>query len=586
MKYEELTINKCLELMNKSLFLPDIQRPYVWDESDIYLLYDSVCREYPINTVLFWLITKETLVEQSWIKRLRFIDEGYEKKYRTSFEKDNQIDTSSINRDSYLLAIDGQQRLTSFYLTLYGNYKIKTKKTFSDADLYYNLDSGINENVNGILFEFKFFPQMKGDVFSEEIHNKTEKTTIIKNWIRMKFIYAIDQRQKVLDSVKKRILDLINLNIDNDINNRILEIWFKLKQDEIISYYREETQDYDKVLEIFVRTNSGGQKLKYSDLLFSYIKRNWGEARDKFSLLINQLNENGKYNFDHDFILKTILFIHATEQEHLKYSTKNFTPNIIEETKNNWDSKLVPAIKIMKDLISGSLQLTHHKLVTSNNALIPIIYFIYKFEKRAIGEESNTLTTDILPNMREWLLTCMLTSVFGGQSDSILFKAKKGLDDSATFEYFPKDELYRRFNEIKTALTLKITEAIISKASYNSIDSHLILSLLYKNTMDLEPCFDDNKRQQDHIFSQKELKDAGISKENINSIYNIRWVSASDNRVKSDESYQFWSERMKKKNNDILNRHFIPDGNWTVSNFDDFINARKKIFSDNILPKS
>ena len=40
--------------------------------------------------------------------------------------------------------------------------------------------------------------------------------------------------------------------------------------------------------------------------LFSYIKLYWNEARDKFSELLELLNENGKYNFSHDFILFTV----------------------------------------------------------------------------------------------------------------------------------------------------------------------------------------------------------------------------------------------------------------------------------------
>jgi len=586
MKYEELTISECLDLINETLFLPDIQRPFVWDESDIYLLYDSICRDYPINTVLFWFLKKETLLKESWIKRLRFINEGYEKKYRGTFEKDNQLDTSPIQRDNYFLAIDGQQRLTSIFLTLHGNYKIKLKKSFCNADLYYNYFSGNQENEDGILFEFKFFPQSNADVFSEKIENKKDNTSMLKNWIRLKYIYSINERKEVQGSVKNRIFELIKVDIDNEKNNAILDIWFKLKQDKLISYYNEKTQDYDKVLEIFVRTNSGGQKLKYSDLLFSYIKEKWDDARNKFSELLRQLNESGKFDFDNDFILKTILFIHATEQNNLKYSTKNFTPEIVNETKTNWDTKLAPAIQLMKDLISSRFQLTHHKLVTSSNALIPLIYFIYKFDKKGIGEEENKITTEIQPSMREWLLTSMLTGVFGGQSDNILINAKKSIDDSANPSYFPKDEIFIKFNEAKPALRLKITEKIISDSKYNSIDSHLILSLLYKNTMDLEPCFEDNRRQQDHIFSQKELKDAQVEKTIINSIYNIRWVSASDNREKSDKKYKMWSDRMIKKDKQILEKHFIPEGNWSVSNFNDFLNRRKKMFLDIILGKS
>ena len=104
---------------------------------------------------------------------------------------------------------------------------------------------------------------------------------------------------------------MIAVDITNDQSNLIFEFWMKLNSDKLINYYNEKTQDYDKVLDIFIRTNGGGEKLSYSDLLFSYIKLNWNEARDKFSRLLRNLNEGNKYKFSHDFILKTILFIHA-----------------------------------------------------------------------------------------------------------------------------------------------------------------------------------------------------------------------------------------------------------------------------------
>lgn len=571
MKYEELTINECLDLVNETLFLPDIQRPYVWEEADIYLLFDSICRDYPINTVLFWYLKKETLQSNSFIKRFKFLSER---------NLENQIDTSPIQRDSYFLAIDGQQRITSFYLTLQGTYKIKIKRNWENADLYFNFNSGLEEDAEGVLYEFKFFPQINNNVFTETIEDKKNKTTTIKNWIRVKFIFSLDKLPEVQSKIKQEINRIISVEVDDAVSGLMFNLWSKLRYEKLISYYNEKTQDYDKVLDIFVRTNSGGQKLKYSDLLFSYIKLHWNEARDRFSKLLKELNENGKFNFSHDFILKTILFINASDQEQLKYRTKNFSADIITQTKDNWSTKIEPAIKLMKDLISSRFQLTHGKLITSYNALIPIVYYNYKFDKKGIGEENNKLTIDIQTNIREWLLTSMLTGVFGGQSEGILNKAKKGIEESSKSDYFPINEIFEKFKEAKPALSNKVTEEIISKASYNSIESYLILSLLYKNTVNLSPILDDNKPQQDHIFSKSELKLAKIPKDKINSIYNIRWVSASDNRNKSDESYADWSVRM---DDTIKSNHFIPTDNWTVLNFDDFLEARKKEFIKQII---
>ncbi|MCZ7641503.1 MAG: DUF262 domain-containing protein [Pseudorhodoplanes sp.] len=48
---------------------------------------------------------------------------------------------------------------------------------------------------------------------------------------------------------------------------------------QVISYYEEETQDIEKVLNIFIRTNSGGTVLSYSDLLLSIATAQWGRPR-------------------------------------------------------------------------------------------------------------------------------------------------------------------------------------------------------------------------------------------------------------------------------------------------------------------
>jgi len=47
------------EIENGKLFLPAIQRKFVWNEEQITKLFDSLMRGYPIGTFLFWDIDKE-----------------------------------------------------------------------------------------------------------------------------------------------------------------------------------------------------------------------------------------------------------------------------------------------------------------------------------------------------------------------------------------------------------------------------------------------------------------------------------------------------------------------------------------------
>ena len=42
------------EMDSSGLFLPKIQREFVWEEARVYKLYDSIMRQYPISTLLIW----------------------------------------------------------------------------------------------------------------------------------------------------------------------------------------------------------------------------------------------------------------------------------------------------------------------------------------------------------------------------------------------------------------------------------------------------------------------------------------------------------------------------------------------------
>jgi hypothetical protein len=66
-----------------------------------------------------------------------------------------------------------------------------------------------------------------------------------------------------------------------------------VKSDGIVSYYEEEAQDLEKVLNIFIRVNSGGTPLSYSELLLSIATAQWSErdARDAIHGLVDELNE-------------------------------------------------------------------------------------------------------------------------------------------------------------------------------------------------------------------------------------------------------------------------------------------------------
>lgn len=76
------------------LALPEIQRPFVWENAKVRDLFDSMYRGYPVGTLLFWLTSNNTQAGRT-------------------IGQTNQTAPHS-------LIVDGQQRLTGLYAVIKG----------------------------------------------------------------------------------------------------------------------------------------------------------------------------------------------------------------------------------------------------------------------------------------------------------------------------------------------------------------------------------------------------------------------------------------------------------------------------------
>jgi len=559
--YIRESIKNIVETVNDKIYLPDIQRNFVWKPIQVYTLFDSLLRDYPISTFLFWKLNGNYL-EKEEIKKLKFVSQS---------NAVNETDTSINTEKEYLLVLDGQQRITTFYLVLKGNYIIRNKK----YDLYFNILSGVEKDEDdGLLYEFCFFNSNKGESFVE----KDKSGIIEKAWYRVKNIYSIKDIEDVSDVINTNFENKYSINVTKEQKKAVSKLLRMLRYESIIYYYPETEENYDKVLDIFVRTNAGGTKLSYSDLLFSTIKSKWMEAREKFKELNTNLNDNERFDFSNDFVLKTILFINAKDIKGLKYKTKNFNIDLIETIKDDtyW-KKLTSTIYLARDILRDKFHLTHKKLISSNNALIPIIYWLFKHNKKAIGSENNCVSEEDILKMRTWFVKALLSGVFGGQSDTILIKCKNTIDGN--YLYFPAQEIETTIKK-ETKKLMEITADNVDKISYNSNNSYLVLSLVYKHSINFQPSLKANIPEQDHIFSQDELKQNGITDERINTIYNIRYVGKAPNQSKSNKPYADW---IKTQNQIDKEMHLIPlTKNWTLAEYDDFINERRTLILESI----
>jgi len=113
MKISDLVLNG----LNKSYFLPFIQREFVWERSEnrIEKLFDSLLQDYPIGAIIVWNIMKKIDQEHLTWEVYKFFD---------NYDEDNpHSDPKNLNGITQLkLVLDGQQRLTALNIGLQGSY--------------------------------------------------------------------------------------------------------------------------------------------------------------------------------------------------------------------------------------------------------------------------------------------------------------------------------------------------------------------------------------------------------------------------------------------------------------------------------
>lgn len=565
-----ITIIEAIDKIDSGDYLlPDIQREYVWKAEQIERLFDSILRDYPINSFMFWAIEEDSIKNN-----FRFY------KFLSKYVEFHETVPQYINTTGYknfYAVIDGQQRLTSLYLGLKGSYAYKLKykqrgketikKNFPERHLYIDILNEMDPQMND--------RQMKYDIrfLTKEQHEalSLDATTF---WLKLNDILKYRTQTDLLRFVRSQPWQ----NSDHAIDT-VCKIWDKIFLDPVINYYLEESQELDQVLDIFIRTNSGGQPLSLSDLLMSLISSEWHGAKQEVSDLIKGIYSGYGFKIDKDFVLKTFLVLY---NDNIKFSVNNFDKANLRLLEENWDKfqdSILAAFSLLKKwgFSEGSLR--------SKNAVIPIVYFIYynDLEENITNPIKNE---DAKRNIRKWLCISLLKGVFGSQSDTVLSGIRSVLDQYKGKHIFPFEEIKERFKNSPTknlSLNDDFLENLLTTQK-DSYESYPILALIYSH-LNYD---DDQVYDQDHLHPAsyfKKLKKSAETNEfftdrnNWNSILNLQLINKSINRSKQAMSLAEWVET---KNIDLDNQLIPKNVSLAIEDFKQFIEARRQLLLERL----
>lgn len=550
----------------KKYLLPAIQREFVWQENQIEWLFDSLMRDYPVGSFLFWDVPKENSEN---FKFYEFIREFHEKNNRH-----NPI--ADIKGEEDITAIlDGQQRMTSLYIGLKGSYasKLPNKRRENDAsypkkELYINLL--VPSETGELEYDFRFLTVEQASVNNDYVH-----------WFKVGNILNITEQYELNEYLIDNGLNMKPIEASKFANRTIFKLHKIIHETPCINYYLEKDKELNKVLQIFIRVNSGGIQLSYSDLLLSIATASWKtkDARETITSFVDELNNIGEgFDFDKDFVLKTSLVL--CDFSDIAFKVDNFNSANMLKIENEWD-KIEDALRLAVYCVESFGY--NYKSLTSNYVLIPIAYYLYKK-----GNPKDFVTSiynlDERKQMHRFVAIAILKKLFGGQPDNVLRPIREIIRQS--HEQFPFELI--RTNLKVTNKSLKMDEEELSELLYTQYGSNYsfsVLSLLYP-TLDYR-----NHFHQDHIFpksllsSKSKLKKLGLSDEmieycvnNFNYIGNLQLIEGNVNQQKSTRLIEEWINIICLNNsekNEYKKKHYIPDIELTVENFENFLEQRE-----------
>jgi uncharacterized protein with ParB-like and HNH nuclease domain len=601
MAYKSKSIKNILEEIESSkVYLPALQRKFVWDKPQIELLFDSIIRNFPIGTFLFWNLNREVANNYVFYEFLKEYDQRHPY---------NNRKIGSFLNPEITGVLDGQQRLSSIYIGLQGTHTEKAPymrwsndKAYRKSCLYLNTLNlpyyissenviEINEEKN---FEFRFLTDAESEKWvsrkikqtDDEDKEKTNEENMF--WFKVGEVLAWNQDPEFDLKIDEFIAKSSNDNQKKEIesNRRLIKkaietLFRRITSDQLINYFEIDKKELEDILKIFIRVNSGGTPLNKTNLLFSTIVATWDDGREEIESLLQKINKKGDgFGFSDEYLMRCCLVL--TDGPVL-YKVNSFKSENVQKIKDEW-CKIAEAIDKTVDLLVefGFSQ----SLLTSQNATIIIAYYIYK------GGLNNDTTK---PEIKKYLIHALLNGIYGSSQEQLIAVLRNAFRKSDNDEngntvfglrsnLFSFDELLKI--ELPSRKSLYVTDIELDNfLTYKKgASSFFVLSLLYPNLRYKEVQF-----HQDHIhpaskFSKEVFNELGLSNEEREEwltlrdmIPNLQLMEGRQNESKNATEILTWlSQKNKNEQVQFKTSNFFPeDESLEFSNYKSFFEKRK-----------
>lgn len=562
------------DVLTGRIGLPDLQRPFVWKDTKVRNLLDSMLRGFPIGYIMLWEAPSD-------------------------FENKSHI---GVNEKAFSqprdLVIDGQQRLTALLAAIKG-VKIK--------DSEYR-ERNIKISFNPLTREFAVWSQAYERsaewissvyiAFEAAEHNNETR-------FRRSFIKTLNETRE--RNLLPTLTDDEEILIEENLHDLLDLYYYQLPTLEVRAIASEED-----VAEIFVRVNSGGQKLtekNFIETLLAVYDNNIHKHINRFCLESRIPKHNTSYN--HIIEVDPVHLIRATvglafRRARLRYAYMLLRGKDLETQKTSSETQadnlklFRNALAVVTDLnnwhtfmnIMANAGYLCKSLVSSENAVV-FSYMLF-----LIGKTQFSVKPLELRNiMSRWVFMTTITGYFTDSPESTverLLTDMRSLSKPEEFVNLLNGEICNNFTEDYFSTNLPrdmVTSSTVSPVwkGYLAALNVLHHNMLFSNVptvVFLTPGTSGTKSAIDvhHIFPKNYLARLGITDDRErNQIANYTYLDYQTNINISDDDPKVYATKQRIKLGEYaykltLAQNAIPE-NFESMSYNDFLHERRRLMA-------
>lgn len=566
------------DVRNGRIGLPDLQRPFVWKDNKVRELFDSMLKGYPIGYIMLWESPAD-----------------YESKKSTIGNNDKTYDEPKE------LVIDGQQRLTALVAAMFA-VKVKDKNF---------VEREIKISYNPLTCEFAVWSQAYekdpdwisriSDIFLAKEDNSISS-------LRRRYIKEANESR-----LKKEVPPLTDTEedkIEDNINALLNLLDYSLPTLEI-SYNADE----EDVADIFVRVNSGGQKLTENNFIQTLISVYENETSDRINAFSAESRipaNNTSYNtllaVEPSHLIRMAVGV-GFRRARLRYAYMLLRGKNLETGKFSAEERS-ENLRIFKDALDKVMNLNNwhgfinivgeagyisSKLIASSNAVVfsYVLYLIAKYDYKLDAAQLKKCIS-------KWFFMSSITYFYTGSTETAVEKQFADLRDvhsTADFISYIDRVIETRFTDDYFRLTLPNelnSAAAISPVWYGYIAAQIILSMpmLFSNTpvskyFVLGSSGTKNAIDKHHIFPKNYLTTIGFDTDrDRNQIANYTYLDFSTNIEISDKPpidyVSYYRHKLGEEGyRKACENHALPD-NFENMEYMDFLSQRRILMAQTV----